>query len=162
MATSTTTKIDAATVSKLAELADAVLSMDYARSFVYRANEDYEYFFGKTRSDGTPEPDEMRFSENLQFGNIWKGMDYAYRVVSNPKHRARALADLDAWPNVDVTDEHRQLLVAVLDKLATRQDADVITDFEYDDGFWQAFLTEYVDWIRTGEICQELIDDAFN
>lgn len=162
MSTTTAHSYDADTVEQLAELADAVLSMDYARSFMYRANEDREYFFGKTRSDGTPEPDELRFNPNREFGKLWIDQDYAYRVVSNPAHRERALAELNAWPDVDVTDEHRALLVAVLDELATRQDAYCLTRTDYDEGFWDGFMNEFVAWIMTGEIDQDLIDSAFN
>ena len=50
----------------------------------------------------------------------------------------------------------------MLDELATRQDAYCLTTTDYDEGFWDGFINEFVAWMMTGEIDQDLIDAAFN
>lgn len=75
----------------------------------------------------------------------------AYPVLTGLWPQSQQLAFTWNFASIDVSDAHRAALIGVLGKLATMWPADMIRDVD-DDGFWDAFLGEFVEWIRAGEI----------
>jgi hypothetical protein len=158
-------KASKAVVESLVVLADQVLG-DYANVFLARAEDDYDWFFDKLQTvDGNNETFEVKYMEERQFGKLWVGQDYAFRVLMNPDNRARITANLvaadeyrKANPNdgakpFNLKPAHFQLLNDVLDQLAREQSPQVIIDVDYDDcGFWEDFIGEFAYYLDSGEV----------
>lgn len=151
-------------LEQLVEMADGVAS-DYMWSFLARAEDDYDYFFGiKTDVTGIPESDEEKFAESRQFGKLWEGKDYAFRVLMNQKHRDRVKAELvkaDKFRNehpkhglkpLNLTPAHFRLFDEVVDRLARQQDPQRLMETDYDSGFWEDFSGEFAFYLDSGEI----------
>lgn len=137
-------------------LADGVLN-DNSNGYLARAEDDYEWFFDMKRTfDGNYESDELKYDPRRQFGQLWAGKDYAFRVLFTPANRQRFVDELLSVERLSLSKEEGQLVFELLGALARDQNPQVVMEVDYDDAcFWEEFLGELVYFYDSGEINED-------
>lgn len=137
-------------------LADGVLN-DNSNGYLARAEEDYEWFFDMKKTfDGNYESDEQKYDPRRQFGQLWAGKDYAFRVLFTQANRQRFVDELLSVERLSLSKEEGQLVFELLGALARDQNPQVVMEVDYDDAcFWEEFLGELVYFYDSGEINED-------
>ena len=143
-------------VNDVLALAEGVL-FDNSNGYLARAEEDYDWFFDMRQTvDGKCEEDAVKYSPHRQFGQIWTGKDYAFRVLYSPANRQRFVDELLSIERLGLSQEEGQHVFELLGALARSQSPQVIIEADYDDaGFWEEFLGELVYFYDSGEINED-------